>query len=326
MNQIAHLIDRKLWLAPLAGFTDQPFRSICKELGADVLVTEMVSADGIVYNMEKCMPYIRFDEAQRPIGIQLFGSDPRMMKHAATLLLPFKPDFIDLNMGCPVKKVVKRNAGSALMKDTKRAAEIVRQIKDALPHIPVSVKIRAGWDKDSINYLDFGKAMQDAGADFICLHPRTRSQFFAGESDWDMIKNLKQHLKVPVIGNGDILDEHDALRMFELTGCDSVMIGRGVRGNPWIFRKVRALLDKVGYVEPSAEEKLLTIKRHFERSLQYRGKEYGVKEMRGHFSYYTKGMPGGNKARDFINRCSDPEIILQKLSSLLVQNYTIEDQ
>ncbi len=315
---IANLTKQKIWLAPLAGFTDNAFRTICKKCGADVVVSEMVSVDGLIHNKEKSLKYLDFTDFQRPYGIQLFGSDPVIMAKGAEIALAEKPDFIDVNMGCPVKKVVKRGAGSALMNSPELAENIIKEIKNVMSKtsIPLSVKIRAGWDNFNINAVEFGKRMENSGCDMICLHPRTRSQMFSGQSDWNLIKKLKEKLTIPLIGNGDINSIEDIIRMFNETGCDSVMIGRGVLGKPWIFRNIKEYFAGGEISDISWLEKMEIIKEHFMLEIENKGETKASIEMRNHFSHYTKGLPGGAKVREFINRCLNSEDVLEAIETL----------
>ncbi len=303
------LTDKKLWLAPLAGITDFAFRQICKDCGADVMVSEMVSADGLIFNKNKSIIYANFEDYQRPFGIQLFGSDPQRMADATDILLEKKPDFIDINMGCPVKKVVTRNAGSALMKNPKLAVEIVSKVKKVID-IPLSVKFRAGWDFEHINAIEFGKRMADAGADIICLHPRTKSQMFSGKSNWNLIEKLKNAVKIPIIGNGDIASKNDVEKMYAQTNCNSVMLGRGVMGKPWIFREIK------DNFEISPIEKFAIIKKHFLLSIEQKGEKKAIVEMRTQLHHYTKGLRNSAKIREFINYCYDKNEILKTIENL----------
>ncbi len=319
MNQvIANLTKQKIWLAPLAGFTDNAFRTICKKCGANVVVSEMVSADGLIRNKEKSLKYLDYTDFQRPYGIQLFGSDPVIMAKGAEIALAEKPDFIDVNMGCPVKKVIKRGAGCALMNTPELAENIIKEIKKVLAgtSIPLSVKIRAGWDNFNINAVEFGKRMENAGCDVMCLHPRTRNQMFSGQSDWNLIKILKEKLTIPLIGNGDINSIEDIIRMFKETGCDSVMIGRGVLGKPWIFRNIKEYFESGEVSDISWKEKIKIIKEHFKLEIENKGEIKALIEMRNHFSHYTKGLPGSAKVREFINRCLDSEDVLEAVETL----------
>jgi len=317
MNKLKKLTDGKIWLAPLAGMTDLSFRSICKLCGADVVVSEMVSADGLVMNPEHSLKYARFTEEQRPYGIQLFGSEPEMIAKAYKVIEDIKPDFIDFNMGCPVKKVIKRGAGSALMREPEKAAEIVRQLKKVMPAaMPLSVKVRSGWDIFNVNVLDFALILEDAGADLICYHARTRLQMYSGHSNWDLIAKLKERLTVPLVGNGDVRTPEDAARMFEHTGCDSIMIGRGALGAPWIFSEIKDFLQKSGGAVLNREEKFDIIKKHCLLTLLEKNEEQAIIEMRTHLSYYTKGFSGGARIRDFIVRSMALEENLEKIRDL----------
>jgi len=300
---MSKLIAGKLWLAPLAGYTDQGFRRIAKDWGADVLVSEMVSSDGLVRDSRKTIQYILFTESERPYGIQLFGSNALIMAKAVEFCLQFEPDFIDLNMGCPVKKVVKRGAGSALMQNQELAGSIVKEsVRASAGILPISVKFRSGWDNSSINYLDFGRLMQDSGASFVCLHPRTQKQMFSGLSNWEHIAYLKKHITIPVIGNGDICSPEDAIRMRQETSCDAMMIGRGALGRPWLFSQCKQLLT-TGTYDPMLQKDLVnTVLKHVEYALMHKPEHVVVREMRSHMCFYTKGMVGGAELRRRINR------------------------
>lgn len=315
---IKTLTNKKIWLAPLAGFTDNAFRKICKQCGADIIVSEMVSADGIVFDKKRSISYTDSDEFQRPFGIQLFGSEPKILAKAVEIILEKKPDFIDVNMGCPIKKVIKRGAGSALMKNPEKAEAIIREMKNALKgcKVPLSVKIRSGWDMQNINAIDFGKMLQSSGVDMICLHPRTRTQMFSGRSDWSLIKELKQNVAIPIIGNGDIRTPEDAQKMFSQTNCDSIMVGRGILGKPWLLKETKDYLLNAEIQTLSLSEKYEIILQHFVEVVKNKGEQTAIREMRTHFSYYTKGFKGSAKIRDFINKSSDKKAILSAIREL----------
>lgn len=317
-QRVLRLTSGALWLAPLAGLTDIVFREICKQQGAEVMITEMVSGDGLVYSRERSIPYAMFSEEQRPVGVQLFGSDPDIMARAVEIILPLEPDFIDVNMGCPVRKVVNRGAGSALMRDASRAQAIVRSMKNVLSgtEMPLSVKFRAGWDKQSVNAVEFGQRMEEAGADILILHPRTRTQMYGGHSDWSLIGMLKKRVEAPLIGNGDIRTPEEALLMFRQTTCDGVMIGRGAVGSPWLFRQIREYLLTGAAPEISYKDRFEIVRNHLMKAIEREGREYGVRNARTHVAAYTRGCAGGARVRDTINHTLDPDVILEAIGGL----------
>ena len=303
MVSLADLTRRKLWLAPLAGYTDSAFRQLCKQNGADVLVSEMVSADGLIRDSRKTVQLIHFEQSERPFGIQIFGSEPEVMARAAEFCLSYQPDFMDINMGCPVKKVVKRGAGSALMRDPARAEAIVKEVSAVLKgRCLLGVKFRSGWNSGSLNYLEFGQMLEETGADFLCLHARTQSQMFSGQADWSHIAELKGKLNVPLIGNGDIHSPEDAAKMLAVTNCDSVMIGRGALGRPWIFAQISQLWEGGDYRPVTRELLLQTIFSHIDLALRYKPERVVYKEMRSQLCFYTKGLAGSAELRQKLNR------------------------
>lgn len=308
--------DIPLYLAPLAGYTDQACRILCKDWAVDYLVSEMVSADGLIRDSRKTIEFMRFTDYERPFVVQLFGSEPSVLAKAAEFLLEMKPDWVDINMGCPVKKVIKRGAGSALMKDPPRAEAIVREVKAALAgNIPLSVKFRSGWDSASLNYRDYGLRMQDAGADLLCLHPRTTKQMFSGLSNWDHIGALKQAATVPVIGNGDVISPESAKKMLEETHCDGIMIGRGALGKPWLFKQIKEYLETGNYHPITKDQLLNTSLKHLDYALNSKREDVVVREMRSQLCHYTKGLPGGAELRNTINHCQSAIEIKQHLSN-----------
>lgn len=317
---INEISNQKLWLAPLAGYTDAPFRYISKKCGVDVLVSEMVSADGVKRNFDKMAHYTRFEDFERPFGIQLFGDNPSVMSKAALILSKVKPDFFDINMGCPVKKVVKRYAGSALMLKPELASDIIKSVSEILDDldIPLTVKIRAGWDENNINAISFAEMAEKSGAKAIAVHPRTRSQHFSGHSDWSIIKQVKQTVNIPVIGNGDINSPEDAVKMFEETGCDSIMLGRGALGKPWIFQEIRDYLDnedkRINYMPNN--KKLDLVLEHIDRVLLGADDNKALIPLRAHFAFYTKGFTHGAKAREIIFKSINPDEIKETLQNL----------
>jgi nifR3 family TIM-barrel protein len=298
-----------LFLAPLAGVADTVFRRMCKLRGADVTVSEMVSADGLHYKSANTAALMKFDESERPIGVQLFGSDPDRLAEAARFTYEHaRPDFIDLNSGCPVPKVVKRNGGAALLKDPALFGKIVRAMARAVP-IPVTVKIRSGWNKYEWIDEEFAKIAQDSGAAAITLHPRSQTMMFTGHSFWERIAIVKKAVSIPVIGNGDITSGEKALRMLAETGCDALMIGRAAFGNPWIFAEVKAALNGTNYTPPSPRARKDTIISHIRISRDVHGERHACGEMKKCSAWYLKGLAGASGARsDIFAAASSAEI------------------
>lgn len=316
MTALNEIIGRKLWLAPLAGYTDSAFRQLCKENGAEVMVSEMVSSDGLVRDSRKTVQFIQFEESERPFGIQLFGSEPSVLATAAEFCLRYQPDFIDINMGCPVKKVVKRGAGSALMRDPSKAEAIVREVASALKgSCLLGVKFRSGWNPQTLNYLEFGQILQEAGADFLCLHARTQSQMFSGQANWSHIKAMKDCLSIPLVGNGDVQSPEDAAKILSETGCDSVMIGRGAIGRPWIFAQSRQLFDTGDYNPVTRALLLQNIFRHIDLSLCHKPERVVYKELRSQLCFYTKGLVGSSELRQAINHAQSTDEIREIILS-----------
>jgi tRNA-dihydrouridine synthase B len=265
-------------------------------------VSELVASEGLVRNCRHTRELVKFDKSERPIGIQIFGSVPVRMAGAAAIAASANPDFIDINFGCPARKVVDRNGGSSVLKDLKLLEAIVSAVVGAV-EVPVTVKIRAGWNSDSLVYLQAGKIIEDCGAVAVTLHARTREQGFSGDADWDMIARLKDHVGIAVIGNGDIFSPEDVIRMFEQTGCDAVMIGRGSMGNPWIFHRTKHYLATGEILpEPTSRQKIEMALRHLDMMIAHYGMPRGVFKMRAHFCHYLKGFPESAAIRAAVNR------------------------
>ena len=315
-------IKNKVVLAPMAGISNSAYRTIIKEMGAGLIVAEMVSDKAIMYDNKKTKDLLYMTEYERPISQQIFGADKESFVIAAKYIYEnMKPDIIDINMGCPVPKVaISSQAGSALLKNPDKVYEIVKSVVEAVP-IPVTVKIRSGWDEKSINAKEIAKVIESAGASAITVHPRTRKQGYSGNADWNIIKEVKESVKIPVIGNGDIRTCYDAKRMLEETGCDAVMIGRGVLGNPWLIKECVEYLDN-GTIpkEVSKEEKIAMIKRHLNLLIETKPYKVAILEIRSHAAWYLKGLPGTKELKEQIFKTNTHEELLNLLDNYLNQN------
>ena len=291
------ILSKKVILAPLAGITDVPCRLLAKRFGAALVYTEMVSAEGLLRGNAGSLRLLDFKPEERPIGVQIFGSDPERMASACQVINKLKPDLIDLNFGCPVKKVVKKNGGAALLKDLCLLEKIVSTVTESA-EVPVTVKTRSGWDKDNLVAVQVAKIAEECGASAITVHPRTQKEGFSNKADWNIIAQVKKEVNIPVIGSGDVFSPQDAKNMLDCTGCDAVMIGRGSLGNPWIFSRTNHFL-KYGELlpEPSLEEKIKICLEHARLSVKERGEYVGVRTMRKHLVWYTKGMPRSKELR-----------------------------
>ena len=305
-------ISNNIFLAPMAGVTDMPFRRLCKEFGAGMIYTEMASSKAVHYGSEKTKGIYEVFEDERPIGIQIFGSDPDVMAETASELSEYA-DIIDINMGCPANKIVKNGEGSALMKNLKLAEEIITKVVRA-SRVPVTVKMRKGWDDTHVNAVELAQIAESSGAKLITVHGRTREDMYSGEADLDIIKKVKDSVRIPVLGNGDITSGEKAKKMFEVTGCDGIMIGRGAQGNPWIFKSILEYLEKgIVLPEPDINDKINMALKHLKLSKEYKGEYVAVREMRKHIAWYTKNMPNSSEFRKDINKIEDKDALIKKV-------------
>lgn len=286
----------KVMLAPMAGVTDLAFRTICKEYGADLVVSEMISSRGLHYKDKKTAALLKTNQTEAPLIVQLFGNDPKIMAESAKTLEGMGVSYLDINMGCPAPKIVKNGDGCALMQNEILAGKIAETVVQAVS-VPVSVKFRAGWDTDSQNAVSFAKVMECSGVSAIAIHGRTKEQFYSGTANLEIIKRVKEAVSVPVIGNGDITDGASAKNMLDKTGCDSIMVGRGALGNPFIFQCIKKTLAGETYSEPTLFERQRAMQRHIELMRETKPERVGVPEMRKHFAWYVKGLPHSAKLK-----------------------------
>ena len=310
------ILENNIVLAPMAGITDRPYRMIAKEYGPGLVYTEMISSKGLFYHDMKTMQFINTKDEKRPISIQIFGSEVESMVYAATYLSPYA-DLLDINMGCPAPKIVKNGDGSRLLLDLPKAQAIVTEVVKA-SRVPVTVKIRTGWDPTTIVAVEAAKRFEQAGVSCITIHGRTRSQFYSGKADWHKIKEVKEAVCIPVIGNGDITSKEEAKAMFEQTGVDGIMIGRASLGNPWLFREIIQYLKEEPVEQVTAKEKLETILQHIRLEVEEKGEEIGIKELRKHMSAYIKNQPNATTMRETINKIQTR----QELEQTIIQFFT----
>lgn len=304
-----------IFLAPMAGITDLPFRLLCREQGAALVYSEMVSAKGMHYGSSNTQKLLEIDSREKPVAVQMFGSDPDIMGEMARMLSDYDVAIIDINMGCPAPKIVKNGEGSALMKNPELASQIIKMVARNAK-VPVTVKFRKGFDDKNVNAVEFAKMAEQAGATAVAVHGRTREQYYSGEADWNIIADVKRNVTIPVIGNGDIKGYKDSVEIFEKTGCDAIMIGRATQGNPWIFREIIEMRNNREYRAPSLAEKVDTILRQLDMMVELKGERVAVNEMRSHIAWYIKGMKDAARYRDKIFKLTDILAVKEELYNL----------
>ena len=316
------VLENEVFLAPMAGVTDLAFRLICKEYGSGLLYTEMINAKALCYDDEKTKGMLKIEEEEHPVAVQIFGSEPEFIAGATEILNEHSNEILDINMGCPAPKVVKNGDGSALMKTPQLAAKVIEAAAKKSKK-PVTVKFRKGWDDDSINAVEFAKMAEASGAQAITIHGRTRAQYYSGTADWDIIDEIKNAVKIPLIGNGDIVTIEDAINIRKKTGCDAIMIGRGAQGNPWIFNRINHYM-KTGEIlpEPTAEEKIRIAIKHFNLAIKEDGEYVAVREMRKHLGWYLKGMKKSARLRDEINKLESADEVVGRLEAYIAESLT----
>ncbi len=307
-------VENEVFLAPMAGVTDLPFRLICKELGCGLLYTEMINAKALCYDDKNTKKMLNILDEEHPVAVQIFGSEPEFMGKAAQILNDYPNEILDINMGCPAPKVVKNGDGSALMRNPKLAGQVLDQVVKNSKK-PVTLKIRKGWDDNSINALEIAKIAEDRGICAITIHGRTREQYYSGQADWDIIGEVKSQISIPVIGNGDVTSVEDAIRIKDHTGCDAIMIGRGAQGNPWIFKRIDHYM-KTGQLldPPSKDEKIDIAIKHMGLAIKEHGEYVAVREMRKHIGWYLKGMKHSARFRDQINHIVTAKEVIDTLN------------
>lgn len=316
-------LKNKVFLSPMAGVTDLPFRLICKEQNCGMLYTEMINGKALCYDDENTKKMLKIEDEEHPVAVQIFGSDPEFMGRAAEIMNAYPNEILDINMGCPAPKVVKNGDGSALMRNPKLAEEVLKSVvKNSTK--PVTLKIRKGWDDNSVNAVEIAKIAEASGISALAIHGRTREQYYSGKADWDIITEIKNAINIPVIGNGDVFTVEDARNMLDKTGCDAIMIGRGAQGNPWIFKRINHYM-KTGEIlpEPTLEEKINTAVKHLNLAVREHGEYVAVREMRKHIAWYLKGLKGSAKVRDEINKITSYEEVVSRLNEYMEDALTL---
>ncbi|WP_074116348.1 tRNA dihydrouridine synthase DusB [Clostridioides difficile] len=315
-------LKNKVFLSPMAGVTDLPFRLICKEQGCGLLYTEMINGKALCYDDENTKKMLKIEEEEHPVAVQIFGSEPEFMGRAAEIMNDYSNEILDINMGCPAPKVVKNGDGSALMKNPKLVEEVLKAVVKNSKK-PVTLKIRKGWDDNSVNAVEIAKIAEDCGISALAIHGRTREQFYTGKADWDIIAEIKKNLSIPVIGNGDVFTIEDSINMLDKTGCDAIMIGRGAQGNPWIFKRINHYMNTGEILpEPTLNEKISTAIKHLKLAVEEHGEYVAVREMRKHIAWYLKGLRNSAKLRDEINKIEDYQEVVSKLEYYMEDSLT----
>ncbi|MCC3866063.1 tRNA dihydrouridine synthase DusB [Terrisporobacter petrolearius] len=315
-------LNNKVFLSPMAGVTDLPFRLICKEKGCGMLYTEMINAKALCYDDENTKKMLKIEDEEHPIAVQIFGSEPEFMGKAAAIMNEYPNEILDINMGCPAPKVIKNGDGSALMRNPKLASEVLSSVVKNSKK-PVTLKIRKGWDNDSVNAVEIAKIAEQCGISALAIHGRTREQFYSGKADWDIIEQIKQTINIPVIGNGDVFEVEDAVNMLEKTKCDAIMIGRGAQGNPWIFKRINHYMETGEILpEPTLEERITTAIKHMNLAVAEHGEYVAVREMRKHIGWYLKGLKNSAKYRDQINKITDYKEVIAMLEEYMEHSLT----
>ena len=317
-------LENKVFLSPMAGVTDLPFRLICKEQNCGMLYTEMINAKALCYDDENTKKMLRIEEEEHPVAVQIFGSEPEYMGRAAEIMNEYPNEILDINMGCPAPKVIRNGDGSALMKNPKLAEEVLKAVVKNSEK-PVTLKIRKGWDDQTVNAVEIAKIAEACGISALAIHGRTREQYYSGKADWDIITEIKENISIPVIGNGDVFTIQDAINMLDKTNCDAIMIGRGAQGNPWIFKRINHYMQTGEILpEPTLDEKINTAIKHLGLAVQEHGEYIAVREMRKHVAWYLKGLKNSARVRDEVNKIESYEEVVNKLNRYMQDCLTLE--